>query len=104
MWHMWMASGAWGRTTGGAVYHYIVLALGLAGLAALALRRRWEVVIPFLLLAGITVLGGLLLAGTRRNLALMPLVMALAGAGVALAAARVWPRLPSRYLAPPCES
>jgi len=104
MWHMWMASGAWGRTTGGTVYHYIVLALGLAGLVLLALRRRWEVVVMFLLLAGITVLGGLLLAGTRRNLALMPLVMSLAGVAVALAAARVWRRLPSRYLAPPCES
>jgi 4-amino-4-deoxy-L-arabinose transferase-like glycosyltransferase len=104
MWHMWMASGAWGRTTGGTVYHYIVLALGLAGLVLLALRRRWEVVVLFLLLAGITVLGGLLLAGTRRNLALMPLVMSLAGVAVALAAARVWRRLPSRYLAPPCES
>ena len=68
------------------------------------MRRRWEVVIIFLLLAGITVLGGLLLAGTRRNLALMPLVMSLAGVTVSLAAARVWHRLPSRYLAPPCES
>jgi 4-amino-4-deoxy-L-arabinose transferase-like glycosyltransferase len=104
MWHMWTASGAWGRTVWGTLYHYVVLALGLAGLVLLALRRRWEVAIPFVLIAGVTVLGGLLLAGTRRNLALMPLVMALAGVAVALAAARLWPRLPSRYLAPPCES
>ena len=81
-----------------------MLALGLAGLVLLALRRRWEVVVMFLLLAGITVLGGLLLAGTRRNVALMPLVMAVAAVAVVAVVQRVWTRLPSRYLAPPCES
>jgi 4-amino-4-deoxy-L-arabinose transferase-like glycosyltransferase len=104
MWHMWQASGNVGRSTGGTLYQYLLLALGLAGLVLLALRRRWEVVMIVLLLAGITVLGGLLLAGTRRNVALMPQVMAVAGVTVAWLVQRVWPRLPSRYLAPPCES
>jgi ABC-type Fe3+-siderophore transport system permease subunit len=78
--------------------------LALAGTVLLAVRRRWEVVPIAALVLGITVLGGLLLAGTRRNVALMPLVMALAGVAVAMAVQRVWTRLPSRYLAPPCES
>jgi 4-amino-4-deoxy-L-arabinose transferase-like glycosyltransferase len=104
MWHMWEGSGAAGRSTLGHVYQYAVLLLALAGVILLALRRRWEVVPIVLLVLGITVLGGLLLAGTRRNVALMPLVMVLAGVAVAMAVQRVWPRLPSRYLAPPCES
>jgi hypothetical protein len=70
----------------------------------LALRRRWEVVLFLALFLGITALGGLLLAGTRRNVALMPLVMAVAGVTVVWLIQRVWTRLPSRYLAPPCES
>jgi 4-amino-4-deoxy-L-arabinose transferase-like glycosyltransferase len=104
MWHMWEGSGAAGRSTWGTIYQYTVLALALAGFVLLALRRRWEVVPIALLVLGITVLGGLLLAGTRRNVALMPLVMAVAGVAVAALVARVWTRLPARYLARPCES
>jgi 4-amino-4-deoxy-L-arabinose transferase-like glycosyltransferase len=104
MWHMWHGSGAAGRSTGGSVFHVLVLVLGIAGLVLLAMRRRWEVVVIAALLVGVTVLGGLLLAGTRRNVALMPLVMAVAGVSVAWVVQRVWRRLPSRYLAPPCES
>jgi 4-amino-4-deoxy-L-arabinose transferase-like glycosyltransferase len=104
MWHMWHGSGAAGRSTLGTVYQFAALALALAGLVRLAVRRRWEVLLIGALLLGITVLGGLLLAGTRRNVPLMPLVMALAGVAVAMAVQRIWPRIPSRYLAPPCES
>jgi MYXO-CTERM domain-containing protein len=104
MWHMWHGSGAAGRSTWGNVFQFTVLALALAGLALLALRRRWEVLPIGALLLGVTVVGGLLLAGTRRNVALMPLVMALASVAVAMAVQRIWRRLPSRYLAPPCES
>ena len=104
MWHMWMGSGAAGRSLAGGAYHYLALVLGLIGLALLALRRRWEVVPLVLLIAGITVLGGLLLAGTRRNVSLMPLVMAAAGVTVTALVHRIWSRTPSRYLAPPCES
>jgi len=61
--------------------HRFVLLLALAGLAALLLRRRFEVVLLGLPLVGITALGALLLAVPRRNVPLMPLVFALAGAG-----------------------
>jgi 4-amino-4-deoxy-L-arabinose transferase-like glycosyltransferase len=82
--HMWRPAGA-----GGAL-HYAILVLGLAGLAVLLLRGRWEVAPIVLLLAGISAIGGLLLAGTRRNLPVMPLVIALAG--VALVVAFEWAR------------
>jgi 4-amino-4-deoxy-L-arabinose transferase-like glycosyltransferase len=96
MWHMWHGSGAAGRSTYGTVFQFSVLALGLAGLVLLAVRRRWEFFLLAALLVGVTVIGGLLLAGTRRNVTLMPLVMALAGMTVFVLAQRVWPRLTSR--------
>jgi MYXO-CTERM domain-containing protein len=96
MWHMWHGSGAAGRSTYGTVFQFTVLALGLIGLAALALRRRYEVLLIGALLLGITVVGGLLLAGTRRNVTLMPLVMALAGVTVAMAVQQARSRLASR--------
>jgi 4-amino-4-deoxy-L-arabinose transferase-like glycosyltransferase len=96
MWHMWHGSGAAGRSTYGTVFQFTVLALGLAGLALLAVRRRYEVLLIGALLLGITVVGGLLLAGTRRNVTLMPLVMALAGTTVAMAVQWTRSRLASR--------
>jgi 4-amino-4-deoxy-L-arabinose transferase-like glycosyltransferase len=96
MWHMWHGSGAAGRSTYGSIYQFIVVALGLIGLVLLAVRRRWEFFLLAGLILGVTVIGGLLLAGTRRNVTLMPLVMALAGMTVFLAAQRVWPRLAGR--------
>jgi len=96
MWHMWHGSGAAGRSTYGTIYQFTVLALGLIGLIVLAVRRRWEVFLLAALLVGVTVVGGLLLAGTRRNVTLMPLVMALASVAVFLVAQRIWPRLASR--------
>jgi 4-amino-4-deoxy-L-arabinose transferase-like glycosyltransferase len=96
MWHMWHGSGAAGRSALGTVFQFVALALGLAGLVLLAVRRRWEVLIIGALLVGITVVGGLLLAGTRRNVTLMPLVLALAGVAVAAAVARIRAPKPSR--------
>ena len=96
MWHMWHGSGAAGRSTYGTIFQFTVLALGLAGLVLLAVRRRWEFFLIAALLAGVTVIGGLLLAGTRRNVTLMPLVMALAGITVVMLVQRIWPRLMSR--------
>jgi 4-amino-4-deoxy-L-arabinose transferase-like glycosyltransferase len=83
--HMWHGAGDPSYTVAGSAFHYVVLALGLAGLALLALRRRWEVLPIALLLAGISLIGGLLLAGVRRNLPVMPIVLALAGVSVAAA-------------------
>jgi 4-amino-4-deoxy-L-arabinose transferase-like glycosyltransferase len=96
MWHMWHGSGAAGRSTYGTIFQFTALALGLIGLVLLAVRRRWEFFLPALLLVGITVVGGLLLAGTRRNVTLMPLVMALAGVTVATAVQWARGRLASR--------
>jgi 4-amino-4-deoxy-L-arabinose transferase-like glycosyltransferase len=86
--HMWHGAGDPSYTVAGSAYHYVVLALGLLGLALLALRRRWEALPIGLLLAGISLIGGLLLAGVRRNLPVMPIVLALAG--VSVTAAYAW--------------
>jgi 4-amino-4-deoxy-L-arabinose transferase-like glycosyltransferase len=86
--HIWHGAGDPSYTFAGSAFHYIVLALGLFGLALLALRRRWEVLPIALLLAGISLIGGLLLAGVRRNLPVMPIVLALAGVSVAAAVSR----------------
>lgn len=96
MGNMWQGSGAPSRSAPGAILHFTVLAAGLLGLAVLALRRRWEAIPLGLLVGGITVIGGLLLAGTRRNVPLMPLVMALAGVGVVAGAAWARDRLAAR--------
>jgi hypothetical protein len=82
MWNVWRrGSGPTMRATGWIAFHYAVLALALAGLAMLAWKRRWEFLLLALLIGGITLLGGLLLAVPRRNVPLMPLVLALAGTG-----------------------
>jgi hypothetical protein len=82
MWNVWRrGSGPTMRGGGWIAFHYAVLALGLVGLAVLAVRRRWEALVIGLLIAGITLLGGLLLAVPRRNVPLMPLVFALAATG-----------------------
>ena len=96
MWHMWHGSGAAGRSTYGTIFQFTVLVLGLAGLVLLAVRRRWEFFLIAALLAGVTVVGGLLLAGTRRNVTLMPLVMALAGITVFMLAQHVRSRWAGR--------
>jgi 4-amino-4-deoxy-L-arabinose transferase-like glycosyltransferase len=88
--HMWHGSGSPSYTPTGGAVHYLVLVAGLAGLALLLARRRWEVLPILVLLVGISLIGGLLLAGTRRNLPVMPLVIALAAVG--LTAAAEWGR------------
>jgi 4-amino-4-deoxy-L-arabinose transferase-like glycosyltransferase len=84
MWNVWRrGSGPTMRGSGWIAFHYAILALAVVGLAALAWRRRWEALVIGLLIAGITVLGGLLLAVPRRNVPLMPLVLTLAACGAA---------------------
>ena len=82
MWNIWRrGSGPTMRAGGWIVFHYALLALAIIGLGLLALRKRWEVIPLGLLIGGITLLGGLLLAVPRRNVPLMPLVLTLAAAG-----------------------
>ena len=97
--HMWNGAGAPGERPLGAALHFTVLAFGLAGLALLAWRRRWEVLPILALLCGISLIGGLLLAGTRRNLPVMPLVIALAGVSALAAAEWMRERLARRRVA-----
>jgi hypothetical protein len=81
----------------------------LAALIGLAWRRRWEVLPIGLVVLGITVIGGFLLAVPRRGLPLMPFVLALCAVCVVWLAAAVpaWRRaiLPrARWSSAPSES
>jgi hypothetical protein len=75
--------------------HWALLVLGLAGLAVLLARRRWEAVVIATVFLSITAICALLVASPRRTLVLLPLLAACAGAGALWAAARcrriAWP-------------
>jgi len=104
--NMWHGAGAPSDRLPGALLHSAVLALGLAGLVLLTLRRRWEVLPIVALVCGISAIGALLLAGTRRNMPIMPLVIALAGVSAVVAAEWARDRLARRRMtkAEPVES
>jgi hypothetical protein len=78
---------------------------GLLGLALLSWRRRREALVIGLLVVGVTAIGAVLLASTRRNLILMPLAFVLAGSAVSwlgalLFSSRPWSRsIPSSQAA-----
>jgi O-antigen ligase len=79
------------------ILHAALCLAGLGGLALLAARRRREALAIGLLVLGITVVGAVLLASTRRNLILMPIVISLAGLAVSwlvvhLSSAGSWSR------------
>lgn len=78
--------------TPGKVLHWLIAALSLAGLAALARSRPYEFRILALFLVGATALGVIFVASPRRALALWPVVSCLSGVGLAMAA----PVLPGR--------
>ncbi len=67
--------------------HWALVALGLIGLAILALQRRWEALLLAVVLLSVTATGALLVASPRRALVTIPLLAALAGVGIAWAAA-----------------
>ncbi len=58
-----------------------MIVLALLGLLILALRRRFEAVVLGLVLAYMTAIGALLIASPRRELVVLPILTALAGAG-----------------------
>jgi 4-amino-4-deoxy-L-arabinose transferase-like glycosyltransferase len=70
-------------------YHRVLVFWALAALIGLAWRRRWEALPIGLLVLGITVVGGLLLAVPRRALPLMPFVLALTAVTVVWLASAV---------------
>lgn len=93
LWNMWgEAAAAKPRQGGpgpfGSWYHRLVVAFGLAGLALLVARRRWEAWPLGLLIAMATAIGVVTLAPPRRNVDLLPVVCALAGYALASALAR----------------
>jgi 4-amino-4-deoxy-L-arabinose transferase-like glycosyltransferase len=63
------------------VLHWLLLALGLVGLAVLALQGRREALLLATIFVAITAISALLVASPRRVLVMMPLVAALAGVG-----------------------
>jgi hypothetical protein len=71
--------------------HWVLLGLGLLGLALLAWSRRWEALMIGAVFLAITAISALLVASPRRVLVLTPLLSACAGAAIAWIAA---PRRP----------
>jgi hypothetical protein len=63
------------------LFHWVLVAFGLAGLVVLSLQRRWEALLLATIFVAITALSALLVASPRRVLVMMPLVAALAGIG-----------------------
>jgi 4-amino-4-deoxy-L-arabinose transferase-like glycosyltransferase len=75
---MWRGSSGAMLSPAAVALQVLILAFAVAGLALLAWRRRFEAVLLGALILGVTVFSGVVLAAPRRNLALMPIVMALA--------------------------
>jgi 4-amino-4-deoxy-L-arabinose transferase-like glycosyltransferase len=74
--------------------HVFGCVFGLVGLVLLAWRRSREALVIGLLILGVTAIGAVLLASTRRNLILMPLAFALAGTSVSWLAAHLFSSRP----------
>ena len=72
-----------------AVFHWLLLALGLLGLGVLGYGRRWEAALLGTVLLAATAIGLLLVASPRRALVTLPLLAALAGVGVAWVGCRL---------------
>lgn len=73
------------REPGWELLHWALVALGLIGLAVLAMQRRWEALLLATIFVAITAISALLVASPRRVLVMMPLIAALAGVGVTAA-------------------
>jgi hypothetical protein len=65
------------------VLHWLLVALGLIGLAILAWQRRWEALLFGTIFLAITAISALLVASPRRVLVLVPLLAALVPVAIA---------------------
>ena len=63
--------------------HWLLVAFGLAGLALLAWRRRWEALLIGTIFLAITAISALLVASPRRALVLVPLLASLSAVSLA---------------------
>jgi len=59
--------------------HWVLLGLGMFGLALLAYLRRWEALLIGAVFLAVTLVSALLVASPRRVLVLIPLLAACAG-------------------------
>lgn len=78
------------------ILHWLLVAFGLAGLAILAWRRRWEALLIGAIFLAITAVSALLVASPRRVLVLVPLLASLATVSLAWLAPRTQRSLNSR--------
>lgn len=87
---MWGTSSGGVMSTGiGALIQKLLVLAGIAGLALLAWKRRWEAVALAIPILGITAIGALTLAPPRRNEILMTLVLPLAAVAFTAVIARL---------------
>ena len=97
---MWRGSSGAMLSPAAVALQIAIVAFAVVGLALLAWRRRFEALLLGGLILGMTVFSGLVLAAPRRNLALMPLVMALASTGLVSVAVYVRAALQTRGMVP----
>lgn len=71
------------------IVHWLLVALGLLGLAILAWRRRWEALLLGTIFLAITALSALLVASPRRVLVLIPLLAPLAALNITWASGQL---------------
>jgi hypothetical protein len=69
--------------------HWVLLGLGLLGLALLAYLRRWEALLIGAVFLAVTLISALLVASPRRVLVLIPLLSACAAAAIAWLTAHI---------------
>ena len=90
VWRMWSAGiGEAMSSTAGRVIQVILVLLGLAGLIALAIRRRYEALVLAVPIVVITGIAAITLAPPRRNEILMTLVLPLAAAAIVAGLGRI---------------
>jgi len=90
VWRMWSSGiGEAMSSTPGRIVQVLLVLAGVAGLALLAWRRRWEAIAIGLPIVLVTAIGAATLAPPRRNEILMTLVLPLAAIAFAEAAARL---------------
>jgi hypothetical protein len=90
VWRMWSSGvGEAMSSSAGRVIQVILVLLGLAGLIALAIRRRFEALVLAVPIVVITGIAAITLAPPRRNEILMTLILPLAAAAIVAGLGRI---------------